>query len=658
MKPEDDEPLLIRSRIRYDPPDENANMASELLAAFRRHARRTLLVDTETGRQWTGADMVDQVGRVATGLVEKVGVRPNNTVMTICDHTGLEILAALGAVLAGASLFGTSAQDGYEESRVLCQLAKPDVIVINSRMHDRALALRQNVAGMAATRIVWIDNPTRLANGQALASECATEENNNIEHAKLGQTDNAHSIESTIARDQVVLFDELIGGPFDEQLIETIAHQRIDARRHVLTYMLTSGSTGRPKVVPSTHEELVHGLYSMLSATKYPLGERVGAGAGPANGASSAHAGPASRPKPSGPLFPLSIDDVMSGNLPLDHGAGLNTMFLALHLGAKFIVMPAHNEDLYWQAVSKHKITMSISSVTFGYQLFLRLKSLIDAHDTAKWDLSSFKWIGCTGAKVTFIDLIREVRRVYPHIQVSQCYGATELGFISMVHRDECDTEYLESTGYLFPGLLAKVVDRDDASKLLGPGERGELLLWANSKFKGYRCHPDDDAQAIYANCHDNQGKFYCTGDQAHYDHEGHIYIHGRYKDTLCLMEDWKILPVELEDVINEHPLVEMSVVVGVSDPSLPPGCHVPKAFVKLVDVESSEFKQLALVDDELSARRANNDLDYISRHIFAFVAERTAGPKHLTGGVRILSEFPRVGLLNKVDRKALSQMD
>lgn len=622
---------MLRSRVQYQPPEDGANIAGQLFAAFKRHSNRTLLLDASHSmevKEYTGAQILDKTCRIASALIKEAHLEVGQTVLTMCDHTGREVLLALGVLLAGGALFGSSANEGFEEERTLCQLVKPDLIVTKSSQHQLVMQLKSSLPGLESTRVIWIDNPLKKA-ADTLNGSSGPDSNNN---------DDSQYYAHLVKQDQVILFDDLIEGPSDEQLVEDVCTRRIDAKRHHVTYMLTSGSTGRPKVVPNTHEELCHGLASMLSACTFHIGSN--------DDEPEAEVGATRR------LMAMSAESVFAGDLPLDHGAGVNTMFLSLYLGAKLVIVPSYEVDAFWQAVSDYRISTSIASTTFTYKLLARLKELIEADETNKWDLSSFQWMSCAGSKLAFKDLVGQVNQVHKQIRIGQCYGCTEIGFISMLNADQC-REHLESVGHLMPGLTAKVV-APESGKLCGPNERGELLIWAKSKFKSYRCHGSpEEAQALVNACHDQEG-FYRTGDQVHYDAEGLLYVHGRYKETLFLMEDWKILPAELEEVVDQHPLVERSAVVGVPDPELA-GCDAPKAFVKLIASESRAFANLADQEaGELKRRLQAGDLEYIAADIFRFVAERTAKPKHLKAGVRILREFPTNGLLNKIDRKAL----
>lgn len=663
---------LLHSRIVYDPPKDGANMAKSLYEAFKQHSDRTLLVDAGNKQSWTGAQLSDVTARIASNLIKQAGLRVDDVVLTICDHASDEIIFALGVVLAGCALYGSGVNDGYEEEKILCELVKPNAIIVNSRLHEMVLKLKENVAGLENTRIVWIDNPMKLVHNQQLNDDannnCIIDNNNN----------NNSSIEyynEIIERDQVILFDQLKNASLDEGLIKKVIYERIKPKEHIVTYMLTSGSTGRPKVVPSTHEELIHGIQSMLSSSKYIVGSadnKLAIIEEKTSVPSTDHSNHSTK-KLNGHfiksendddnnnqllsssdllIFPITKESIFSGDLPLDHGAGVNTMFLSFIVGSKYVVIKSYDEDTFWQAVNDYKITTSIASTTFTYKLMVRLKSVIDSGQTNKWNLNSLKLISCAGAKLTFTDLIKKINKVYTHISIRQCYGCTEIGFMAMLNGKDCKP-YIQSVGHLFPGLIAKVVDRD-SGKILGPNERGELMIWSNSKFKGYKCHKNDNSRKLFKDCHDEKG-FYKTGDQVHYDEEMRFYIHGRFKDTLFLMEDWKILPAELEEVIDQYPLVEFSTVIGIPDPDLP-GCDAPKAFLKLISPSSKEFEQVESRD--LREKLILKDYNFISRDVYNFVAQKTAKPKHLKGGVRILETFPRVGLLNKIDRKALKLID
>lgn len=649
----------VESRYKYVHPPEGTNVAREFIRAFRSHGSQTILVDTPTKREWSGDKLLEESGRVATGLIRHAQVKPGDVVLMVCDHTGDEIVFAIGAVLAGAALFTSAGpDDGIEEDKILCEMVKPDVIAASSRLHHLLVELKRQVAGLENVKIVWIDDPTSPSSKQTPEQMTTIDRDGNGDDNNNNNNNNDGDLDyylDLVKKDGVLLFNELRDGELDMDAIERVANEGIIADQHRVIYMMTSGSTGQPKVVPTTHAQFTHSIYSMFSATRQPDDGRKA-------------------------LWPFTKDSVLAGDLPLDHGAGVNTMFLSLFLGSKLIVMQAYNADSFWQAVSDYKITHSFSSTSFAFHLLNRLKQVVKDMEIngdqprdvvgRSWNLSSFEYLACAGAKIVFLDTINEVCRVYDHIRVCQAYGATEMGHMSALHIDEC-RQFTDSVGYLMPGMRAKVVCRE-TGQIVKFNEMGELHIWARSKFGCYksRLGAEEDLR-LYADCHDSDG-YYRTGDKVHFDPDGHLYIHGRYKDTLTLQSDWKVLPSELEEVVNKYPLVAQSAIVGVPDPEVP-GFDTPRAFVRLLSSLEAEqlFSSYALghrdgTTSEFNAEQMDRlrlaykqaDHQFISKDIYNFCSARVAPPKRLNGGVRILDKFPTNGLLNKIDRKVLRMMD
>jgi malonyl-CoA/methylmalonyl-CoA synthetase len=84
---------------------------------------------------------------------------------------------------------------------------------------------------------------------------------------------------------------------------------------------------------------------------------------------------------------------------------------------------------------------------------------------------------------------------------------------------------------------------------------------------------------------------FFITGDLGYVDQDGYVHISGREKD-LIISGGFNIYPKEIEDLINNHPNIKESAVVGVKDDDLG---EVPIAVI-VVDME---FKYQVLTDLE-----------------------------------------------------------
>ncbi len=110
---------------------------------------------------------------------------------------------------------------------------------------------------------------------------------------------------------------------------------------------------------------------------------------------------------------------------------------------------------------------------------------------------------------------------------------------------------------------------QDDAGKMLGVGEMGEICVRGGNVMIGYWNNPQETAQAI-------RNGWLLTGDIGHRDTDGYYYITDRKKDML-LVNGINVYPREIEEIIYQYPGVKEAAVVGM--PDVRKGEH-PVAFV------------------------------------------------------------------------------
>ncbi len=101
------------------------------------------------------------------------------------------------------------------------------------------------------------------------------------------------------------------------------------------------------------------------------------------------------------------------------------------------------------------------------------------------------------------------------------------------------------------------VVDEDGAP--LAPGKLGEIVKQSPALMRGYYKNPAATAEAL------RDGRLF-TGDVGYLDADGFLYFLDRKKDVIK-RGDENISAEEVERVLNSHPLVAESAVVGVPDP-------------------------------------------------------------------------------------------
>jgi acyl-CoA synthetase (AMP-forming)/AMP-acid ligase II len=99
----------------------------------------------------------------------------------------------------------------------------------------------------------------------------------------------------------------------------------------------------------------------------------------------------------------------------------------------------------------------------------------------------------------------------------------------------------------------------NDGGQPCGPRQTGEITKQSPAVMKGYYKRPDDTREAL------REGWLY-TGDLGYVDEDGFLYFVDRKKD-MVKRGDENVSSEEVEQVLNAHPLIAESAVVGVSDP-------------------------------------------------------------------------------------------
>ena len=99
---------------------------------------------------------------------------------------------------------------------------------------------------------------------------------------------------------------------------------------------------------------------------------------------------------------------------------------------------------------------------------------------------------------------------------------------------------------------------QDDAGKILGANETGEICVRGGNVMLGYWNQPEETAKAM-------RGDWLLTGDIGCRDADGYYFITDRKKDML-LVNGINVYPREIEEVIHQFPGVKEAAVIGVPD--------------------------------------------------------------------------------------------
>ena len=131
----------------------------------------------------------------------------------------------------------------------------------------------------------------------------------------------------------------------------------------------------------------------------------------------------------------------------------------------------------------------------------------------------------------------------------------------------------LGSIGVPILNTDVKLID-PATKKEVGVGEPGEICIKGPQVMVGYYKKPEETKHAI-----DKDGYMH-TGDVAIMDDEGYLKIVDRTKDMI-IVSGFKVFSVKVEDVLSEHPAVDLIATVGVPNPERP-GSEIVKAFIQL----------------------------------------------------------------------------
>lgn len=119
------------------------------------------------------------------------------------------------------------------------------------------------------------------------------------------------------------------------------------------------------------------------------------------------------------------------------------------------------------------------------------------------------------------------------------------------------------SVGTPLPDVDLRIVDSDDPTKLLPPGEVGEILLRGPQMMRGYWKNEAETREMLRVGPDGHTWLF--TADLGYLDPDGYLFIVDRKKD-LIKMRGMQVWPREIEEVISAHPAVAEAGVRGFPD--------------------------------------------------------------------------------------------
>lgn len=289
-------------------------------------------------------------------------------------------------------------------------------------------------------------------------------------------------------------------------------------------------------------------------------------------------------------------DDVELLALPVSHSFGLGRLRCSLSKGATVVMLGTFaNVKKFFGEMRRCNVTMfAMVPASWGF-----IKKM------------SGKYIGKFADQLKFIEIgssfmsIEEKRiliELLPNTRICMHYGSTEASRSAFMEFHTYKNN-LYTAGHASPNCEIKIFS--PGGKPLPLGKEGEVCVKGNHVTCSYW---NESSERFASDFYDG---YFRTGDCATMDADGNIYLKSRIKEIINVGGK-KVVPMEIEDMLNAIPGVKESACVGIPDPNGILG-EVVKAFIvadeSLADEEivrqlraKLEFYKLPAVVERINA--------------------------------------------------------
>jgi long-chain acyl-CoA synthetase len=354
--------------------------------------------------------------------------------------------------------------------------------------------------------------------------------------------------------DRVLAFTDLIAAP-PESAPPPVAI----GERDLVALPYSSGTTGLPKGVMLSHRNLVANNIQFVACLRLQPSDRL-------------------------LIF-----------LPFYHIYGAMLMGGAMYAGATAVLMERFDPAESLRLVAQHRITLyfAVPPVLLMLSGWPPLK---------EYDLSSLRFV-MVGAAPLAPELARRFTEL-TGVPVVQGYGMTEaspLTHINPVH--DPNLNVVDSAGLVAHDTLQKIVDVETGTRILPPGEIGEICVQGPQVMQGYWKAPDASAAAL-------RDGWLHTGDIGYADERGYTFVQDRKKEMIKY-KGFGIAPAEIEALLLEHPAVADCAVIGKAHPE---AGEIPKAFVvrRPGHPELTEEDVMAFARSRLASYKTPGEVEFV----------------------------------------------
>jgi long-chain acyl-CoA synthetase len=296
--------------------------------------------------------------------------------------------------------------------------------------------------------------------------------------------------------------------------------------------------------------------------------------------------------------------------VPFSHGYGSKSIFVpCIYSGATMTIMRSFHPLRVVETIENEKIT-HVFGVPSHYQQLLRRKEFLPSLKKLKAAFSA--------AALLKLETAQTWKEQVGYF-LDEGYGLIETCTGVAFRRNKMPAKLGDIGTY--PKDLIDIEIVDDQFNFLQLEEKGEIVIRGKSVMSGYLNKPEETKQAL-------KDGWFRTGDMGYKNKNDEIILTGRIKDVINIA-GIKVAPFEIEAVLNEHPSVNESAILGVEDEIYG---EVVKAYVKSTENTKQDEREL---------------IKYLQKKMMSFQV-----PKQVV----FVEEFPRNNI-GKIDKKVLKNI-
>jgi long-chain acyl-CoA synthetase len=235
--------------------------------------------------------------------------------------------------------------------------------------------------------------------------------------------------------------------------------------------------------------------------------------------------------------------------LPFFHVFGMTTaMNWPIYLAATMTLLPRFETKDFLKTINKSRPTIALLVPTI-------FTALINYPEISKYNLSSINYV-VSGSAPLPVEIMNRFEKLTGSV-ILEGYGLTEASPVTHVNPVKSKRK-AGSIGIALPSTDARIVDLETGTEEQQVGQPGELVIKGPQVMKGYWNMDEETAKTI-------KDGWLHTGDIAHMDEDGYVFIIDRKKDMI-IAGGYNIYPRDIDEVLYEHPKIADAVTIGVPD--------------------------------------------------------------------------------------------